>query len=36
MSRAWQAILPFSAPFFAQLMAADKGSPLLGKRENFR
>jgi len=36
MSRAWQAILPFAASFFAQLTAADKGSPPLGKRENFR
>jgi hypothetical protein len=27
---------PFAASFFAQLTAADKGSPSLGKRENFR
>jgi hypothetical protein len=26
----------FAASFFAQLTAADKGSPPLGKRANFR
>jgi hypothetical protein len=31
-----QAILPFAASFFAQLTPAHKGSPPLGKRENFR